>query len=142
MQPLDAKHTCWYVSFGTHGSRPEGAGGPGAGLPAGAVRTLTTEQRVFIQEQIPVLCNKGGWRLRGCAAGPQRVEVLLDARRSVHGNQIRQLLKRWLTQVLDAKWPRPDETPWWAEGGSIKPQKEFVKARALFMQIQKHRASL
>ena len=99
------------------------------GRARGPAVILTIEQCEFIEATIPDVCVRGGWMLRVCSASPPRatgtdgdhVHVLLDAASAIHGKQVRELLKRWLTQALDARWGKPAGGSWWAEGGSNKP---------------------
>ena len=43
------------------------------------------------------------------------VHSIVTARSSIHGKQIRTLMKRWLSQALNDRFGR---RIWWAEGGS------------------------
>jgi REP element-mobilizing transposase RayT len=83
---------------------------------------LTPEQQLFIQSVLPDLCARGGWTYIECSAAPDHVHVVLEADETIHGKQIRPLLKRWLTQALNERWTgatrRRDGMTWWAEGGS------------------------
>jgi REP element-mobilizing transposase RayT len=81
---------------------------------------LTREQMMFIEKAIPMLCERGCWGYRACAAGPDHVHVVLS---SEHEPQsIRRVLKRWLGQEMSKHWAlgQGEERTWWAEGGSIR----------------------
>jgi len=135
--------TTWHITFGTYGARLHGGERPtvdrkhpepGAEIVerdadledqkrsqlSGPPVHLTIEQRRFVQNKIPVICERGGWSLRICSAGDDHVHVLLDIDPAVHGEKVRRLIKRWLTQAMDTKWPRPKGGRWWAEQGSNK----------------------
>ena len=87
---------------------------------------LMPDQQRAIQDALPRLCERGGWDLREGAAGPDHVHVLLDIDPAIHGEKVRQLLKRWIGQDLSERWEpelgRPGSLPrggrWWAEAGS------------------------
>lgn len=135
--------TTWHITFGTYGARLHGGERPtvdrkhpepgddiverDADLEdqkrnqlSGPPVHLTIEQRRFIQDKIPNICERGGWTLRICSADDDHVHVLLDIDPAVHGEKVRRLIKRWLTQAMDTKWPRPKGGRWWAEQGSNK----------------------
>ena len=113
-------------------------------MHSGAV-WLTESQRIFIEETIPSICDRGGWTYRICAAPPppehNHFHVLLDADRSRHGKDIRKWLKRWLTEAMDTKWPRPSNGVWWVECGSTKPVKDTVYLNNAFNYVFKQRTS-
>lgn len=126
MQHPNADHTTWHITFGTYGARLHGSERPTVDrkhnrfgepftyqdtprenlerqrITAGSV-ILTQQQRIFIEQSLPKICDRGGWTLRTCAAGPDHIHALCDGVRSVHGKQVRMLLKRWLTQALKEK---------------------------------------
>lgn len=80
---------------------------------------LTAEQMIFVEDVVPGICERGHWRYRTCAAGPDHVHVLLTA--TFDPEKIRALLKRWIGQALSEKWTlEGEERTWWAECGSIK----------------------
>ena len=79
---------------------------------------LTREQMRLVEELIPIICQRGHWIYRTCAAGPDHVHVILT---SEHDPEtIRRLLKRWLSQEMSARYCLPDGAVWWAECGSIR----------------------
>jgi REP element-mobilizing transposase RayT len=109
---------------------------------------LGDEQRVLIESTIPDLCERGGWRWRVGAAKPDHVHVLLDVVPSVHGEKVRRLLKRWLTQALNEVWPpgsgRPGSLPeadarWWAEQGSNRAVGELDYLRKVTPYVHRQR---
>ncbi|MDY7109869.1 MAG: transposase [Planctomycetota bacterium] len=101
---------------------------------------LSPQQQRFIQDLIPSLCDRGGWELRTCSADPDHVHVLLDIGREVHGERVRRILKRWITQALDERWGRPAGEKWWAKQGSNKPVKQARYLRNVFEYIEGQRA--
>ena len=82
---------------------------------------LTSNQQRLVQQIVPELCQRGGWYYRVCSAAPDHIHVLLDIDRSIDGERVRRLLKRWLTQALDGRWGKPKSGRWWAKQGSNKP---------------------
>lgn len=158
--------TTWHITWGTYGGRLHGSDRPTVdrehnelneefvdrnerreqferGRMRGKAVFLTQTQRERIEAIIPELCIRGGWRLRVCAAGFEgdHVHVLLDAPRAVHGKQIRQFLKRWVTQALDASWGKPDGGSWWAEGGSTRAVKDMNYLRNATRYIHRQRTT-
>ena len=79
---------------------------------------LTIEQRLFIEDVMPTICERGHWLYLTCAAGPDHVHVVLES--PFDPEIIRRLLKRWLGHELSQKWPLRDGQTWWAECGSIR----------------------
>jgi REP element-mobilizing transposase RayT len=143
MQELDPHLTTWHITFGTYGTRLHGdyratvdkrhnelgtsfLGENEARKSSEEKRMrfppviLTAEQRSFLQNIAPALCDRGGWRYRICAAGPDHFHILLDIDPKIHGELVRKLLKRWCTQDLNQHWPLPKGASWWAEEGSNK----------------------
>ncbi|MCC7407253.1 MAG: hypothetical protein IT442_04230 [Phycisphaeraceae bacterium] len=120
--------TPWHITFGTYGSRLHGSDLPTVdrrrnqvGQPfepsdpprQNAERSrlttppvyLTPPQRRLIESQLPLLCQRGRWLYRLAAAQPDHIHIILDIPTDIHGHQVRQLLKRWLTQLLTADFP-------------------------------------
>lgn len=79
---------------------------------------LSREQQLFAQNALPAIFERGGWDARVWSAGDDHVHALLDVDRSIHGEQVRRLLKRWLGQALDSRYGKPASGTWWAEQGS------------------------
>ncbi len=166
MQHLDPKNSTWHITWGTYGTRLHGGDRPTVdrtqtqyGRPlverderfeqykknlmvAPAVR-LSDEQRRYIESVIPGICGRGGWSHRLCAAGPERdhVHVLCDLDRAVHGKDARRWIKRWLTEVLDAMWDRPDGGSWWADGGSAKVVQDDAYLNNVFNYLLRQRGT-
>jgi len=79
---------------------------------------LTEQQRLMIEETIPSICERGGWKFLHCAARADHVHVQLKG--NTEGKAIRRWLKTWLGQALNVRWPKPVGASWWAECGSVK----------------------
>jgi REP element-mobilizing transposase RayT len=79
---------------------------------------LTIEQRVFIERQVPTICERGGWEFLQVAAAPDHIHNMVSAR--IDGKDIRKWLKRWLSEALSAIWPLRYREVWWSECGSVK----------------------
>ena len=168
MLSLISGRTIWHITFGTYGCRLHGADEPTVdrqhnqpGTPflapdpcrrrdeAQAMRGhgvhLSAGQRTAIEATIPTLCQRGRWDYLVCAApGPpddDHAHVLLAADPAVHGKTVRQWLKRWLTEELDAQWPRPMGGAWWAVGGSTKPVNDEQYLRNVYRYIGAQRST-
>ena len=162
MQRLDPHRTTWHITFGTYGTRLPGGSRPtvdrrqnkrgepfitpdpcGESRAKGQMRDapvyFTAEQQAFVQEIIPSLCERGGWRYRTCAAAANHIHILLDADSAVHGERVRRLLKRWLTQALDEHFARPGAT-WWARQGSNIPVQDESYLRNAWDYIERQRS--
>lgn len=168
-QTLNPARTTWHITVGTYGSRLHGGERPTIDrdhnqlghdfiwrdekreqyekniMRARAV-ILTREQCSFVEQQLPVICDRGGWSYRTCAAPPPPEEgdhfhLLCDALPHVHGKQIRTLVKRWLTQALDREWGKPASGTWWVDKGSTKAVKDEAYLNRAFPYILKQRAS-
>jgi hypothetical protein len=79
---------------------------------------LTPEQRVFIEQKLLDICERGGWTFHIAAARVEHYHVMLSS--SNDGEIIRRILKRWLSQTLSEMWPMERGRAWWAECGSVK----------------------
>jgi REP element-mobilizing transposase RayT len=81
-------------------------------------RLLSLEQKLFVQNKIPEICQRGKWNFIATAAAKNHVHNVVGA--AVDGKDIRKWLKRWISEAMNAQWPlKPDEV-WWAECGSVK----------------------
>lgn len=154
--------TPWHITFGTYGTRLHGGrrltvdknhnqvGGPfvqenlpryvmmKTSLKHPPVR-LSEEQRGFTESTIPGVCEKGGWHLLSCAAGKDHVHVICEADSAIHGEKIRRLMKRWLSQALSSKWPLPDGGRWWADEGSNRSVHSEGYLRAAIEYVDRQR---
>ncbi len=162
MQQLDPKRTTWHITFGTYGARLHGGdrptlerpgsrpGDPFVGEDQSRERFIKTtmlaepvvlrlEQRAFIEEALPAICTRGGWTFRACAAQPDHVHVLLDADRHVHGEKVRRLIKRWLTQEMNRHWLLADGARWWAEQGSNRAIRDLEYLNRAYEYIERQR---
>jgi len=79
---------------------------------------FSDEQRRFVEDTLPGVCERGGWEYHIAAAQPDHVHVLLTSPND--GKAIRRWLKTWLGKELSTRWPRMPGQTWWAEGGSIR----------------------
>ncbi len=155
--------TTWHITFGTYGARLPHARAPtvdrrmsargqpflqpdaereaaARGQMRGAAVYFSRQQCVFIQEVLPTICERGGWSLLACAAVSNHVHVLVEADAEVHGEQIRRLLKRWLTQELDREFGKPRSGTWWAKQGSNIAVRDEAYRRNSHNYIVKQRA--
>ena len=155
--------TTWHITFDTYGARLHGGERPTIRRADDAAETeivgreddlkdkkrrqmrgppvhLTPVQQRFVQEQIPALCERGGWGYRICSADDDHVHVLLDINPATHGEKVRRLIKRWLTQALDSRWDRPQGGSWWAEQGSNIPVRDVDHLNNAHEYIEKQRA--
>jgi REP element-mobilizing transposase RayT len=96
---------------------------------------LKEQQRTYIETVFPSICVRGHWRYHIAAAQPDHVHALLTA--DVPARDVRRLLKRWLGQALDERWPV--EQRWWAVGGSVKWIWDEAYFRNVFNYILKQR---
>lgn len=135
--------TAWHITFGTYGTRLHGGQRLTVRRSANrlsdatyarndALQTsernlmahppvvLTHDMRTLIQHVMPTIATRGGWHLFTCAAETDHVHIFLEAERTIHGKQIRPLIKRWLTQSLNDQFESPASSRWWAKGGSTK----------------------
>ncbi|MGI9014767.1 MAG: hypothetical protein ACR2GY_11045 [Phycisphaerales bacterium] len=164
-QCIDPQRTTWHITFGTYGTRLHGGNRatvdrcrnqPGNDFAArdaaheevmrsrlkGEAIYLTFEERCLVERAVPGICDRGGWILRTCAAGPEgdHVHVLLDAEKKHHGKDVRKWLKRWLSEALTRECGAVAQR-WWAKGGSTKAVKDEVYLNRAFMYVREQRAS-
>jgi REP element-mobilizing transposase RayT len=102
-------------------------------------RILTVEQRVFGEEIIPKVCERGGWEHHEAAFGADHVHVVVTSK---HEPQvIRRLLKRWAGEELSGRWKLQAGEGWWAEGGSIRWVGDEAYLRDAIQYVRRQRAS-
>lgn len=140
-QLLNPDRTTWHITWGTYGTRLHGDVRPtvdkqhnqrGEAFVRKDVqrkravvlslnfppRYLTTDQCVFIEDELPGICLRGGWDIRVCSAAADHIHLLCDVVTVVHGEKVRRLAKRWLGELLSANWLLQEGATWWAEEGS------------------------
>jgi len=164
MQRLNPLRTSWHITFGTYGTRFHH--GPRATvdkqhnqfstpfLPYDPLlerivrrsmsfqpRLLTDEQQEFIEDLLPVLCDRGGWDYRIGAASADHVHLLCDIAAHIHGERALRLLKRWLSQALSRVWPLLPGERWWAVEGSNKAVREQRYLNNAYGYILRQRAT-
>jgi REP element-mobilizing transposase RayT len=141
LQHLDPVDTTWHITFGTYGTRLHGGSRPSVdkghnqldtpfvppkieredsarGRMKFPPRFLAVEQRQCAENELPRICDRGGWVCRVCSAAPDHIHLLCDIVPEIHGEKVRRLVKRWQGQALSEQWPIPDGVSWWAEEGS------------------------
>jgi len=166
MHRLSPSLTTWHITWGTYGARLHGSARPTVDRRSAAIGDrfvqrnqqreqfetsimlgdavyLGDAQRCFVETTVVQLCERGGWTLRTCAAGIEgdHIHVLLDADQAVHGEKIRRLLKRWLTQAMNEYFDRPESGKWWAIQGSNRVVDSDAYLNRAFPYIQKQRAT-
>jgi len=165
MQCLDTGRTTWHITFGTYGTRLHGSERPTVDkqhnrlgtpfLPADAARQrqahkrmsftarrFTQLQRLFIEQQIGPICERGGLDYRICAAETDHVHLLCDIIPEIHGEKVRRLVKRWLGQALSEQWPLVRGERWWAVGGSNKAVRDGAYLNNAYRYILNQRATV
>ncbi len=163
MLPPALNHTTWHITFGTYGTRLHGDIRPTvdkqhnhlseAFIAPDQVReqvardrmkysavVLNLAQREFIERQLPEICERGSWQYRTCAAAPDHVHLLCDIPAEIHGEKVRRLIKRWLTQSLNQQWTLSQGARWWAEEGSNKAIHDDAYRKNAFEYVEKQRA--
>ncbi len=81
---------------------------------------LARPQRGLVEGALRSVCEQGGWRFHVAAAQPNHVHLMLTAEAGADSKTTRRLVKRWLSERLNARWPLPDGARWWSTGGSVK----------------------
>ena len=166
MHRLVSNLTTWHITWGTYGARLHGSARPTVDRRKAAIGDrfvqrneqreqfetnimvadavyLSDAQRCFVESAVARLCERGGWTLRTCAAGIEgdHVHVLLDAGPEVHGEKIRRLLKRWLTQGMNENFDRPESGRWWAIQGSNRVVDSDAYLNRVFPYVERQRTS-
>ena len=127
-----------HFAFGTYGTRLHGGPAPTVMRPQNRVgdpfvewdpelhelsrKTLSEtpcyfdlEQRLFVEDEIPLLCERGGWTYHIAGCQSDHVHALLSM--TVKPKTARRWLKTWLTQALNTRF---HHRTWFADGGSGK----------------------
>ncbi|MEE9129086.1 MAG: transposase [Phycisphaerales bacterium] len=166
MHRLSPNMTTWHITWGTYGARLHGGdratvdrreaaiGDRFVGrneqreqaektIMRGDAVYLDHEQRRFVESTVVQLCDRGGWTLRTCASGIEgdHIHVLVDADPAVHGEKIRRLLKRWLTQAMNERFARPRSGKWWAVQGSNRVVDSDAYLSRVIPYIDRQRAT-
>jgi hypothetical protein len=102
---------------------------------------LTLAQRHFVESHLPLICERGGWQYRNCAAASDHIHLLCDVVPEVHGDKVRRLIKRWLGQSLSQRWQLPVDATWWAEEGSNIAIHDEQYLNNCFAYIERQRAT-
>ncbi|MCI0365291.1 MAG: hypothetical protein L0Y44_14325 [Phycisphaerales bacterium] len=68
--------------------------------------------------------------------------MLLDIDPAIHGEEVRRLLKRWVTQGLEEHWQKPAAGGWWARQGSNKPVTTVAYLTRVFPYVRDQRAPM
>lgn len=131
----------FHITFGTYGARLHGGDRPTVdklhnqyGEPmieqdsrrleravprqTHATVRFDNDKRLYVEQVVPGICQRGGWTYYICAAQPDHVHNLVSAK--TDGQVVRRLLKRWLSESLSERWRDEEIRSWWAEGGSVK----------------------
>ncbi len=141
MSDMNDRPLAYHITFGTYGTRLHGGerasvdrrhntpGEPVLGRIESWERVerhrmrfppvrLTPAQRLYVEEVVPQVCQRGGWTYHIAACGEDHMHVLLSTDAS--GNAVRRWLKVWLGQALGQRWSMEKGRRWWANGGSVK----------------------
>ena len=117
----------YHITFGTYGTRLHGGVAPTVALPQNHygeefIKTdsdlwamkrakmneipcvLSLEQRLFAEEEILPICERGKWNHHISAVQEDHVHVLLSA--EADSKAVRKWLKTWLTQSLNDRFNR------------------------------------
>ena len=92
---------------------------------------LMREQRLFAEELIPTICERGLWTYHTCAVAPDHVHVVLTSEHEPR--TIRRILKRWLGQSMSERWPlaegrRGGRNVGVSSGSSMPPTSKMPRA--------------
>jgi REP element-mobilizing transposase RayT len=97
---------------------------------------LTDEQRRFVEEIIPSICERGQWIYHLAACQADHLHLLVSG--DVEAKKIRRWLKQWLTSALNEKFGKHQ---WFAECGSTKYLYEKGYFEAVYKYIKKQRTT-
>ncbi len=147
----------YHITFGTYGTRLHGGEAPTVyhaknrpGEPFVAPHAelreenrrrmkempclFDTEPRLFVETEIPAICDQGGWTYHVAAAQENHLHILLSA--ETDPKAVRRWLKTWLGQALDEKYGK---RTWFAKGGSGKWVNDEDYFNAVYQYILKQR---
>ena len=164
MQLLDPSRTSWHITFGTYGTRLHGSRRPTIDkkhnelgtpfLPENRTqesqarqwmtyppRLLNQQERLFVEQQLPQICDRGGWSYRIAAVSSDHVHLLCDIVPEIHGEKVRRLVKRWLGQALSDSWPLPNGARWWTVEGSNKAVRDQRYLNNVFHYLRRQRTT-
>jgi REP element-mobilizing transposase RayT len=102
---------------------------------------LTDEQRQFIEETIPDICERGKWIYHIAACQSNHIHLLVSTQRAadcVGAKEIRRWLKQWLTSALNEKYGKQK---WFAKCGSTKYLYEKGYFETAYEYIKKQRTT-
>ena len=94
------------------------------------------EQRVFIENAIPEICEQGQWIYHIAACQPDHVHCLISSH--VEPRKIRRWLKTWLTQRLNNQY---GGRTWFVRDGSMKRIEDSRYFNNVVEYIRKQRAT-
>jgi len=97
---------------------------------------LKDEQRLFVEEMIPSICERGQWTYHIAACQADHFHLLVSG--DVEAKKIRRWLKQWLTNALNEKYGKQQ---WFAECGSTKYLYEKGYFEAVYEYIRKQRTT-
>ena len=95
---------------------------------------LTQEQRQFVENVMPDICQKGKWLYHIAACQVDHLHLLVSS--DVEPKKIRRWLKQWLTMALNDKFGKRQ---WLAEFGSTKYLFEEGYFEAVYEYIKAQR---
>lgn len=147
-----------HLTFGTYGTRLHGGMAPTVRRPQNRVGDpfvewdpdlyeacrsslkespcyFDMEQRLFVEDEIPTICIRGGWTYHLACCQPDHVHSLLSA--VAEPKAVRKWLKTWLSQALNKRFSR---RTWFAEGGSGKWVFDDDYFQNVYQYILKQRA--
>jgi len=93
------------------------------------------KQRLFVETEVPLLCERGGWTYHLACCQPDHVHVLLSV--APDPKTVRKWLKTWLSRSLNKQFQR---RTWFAEGGSGKWIFDDARYQNVYQYILKQRA--
>jgi REP element-mobilizing transposase RayT len=157
MRPL-----AYHITWGTYGNRlhgdPRGTvdrthrkrGSPVLGLDRERLEKekslmkfppvrFTRDQRLFIETNIPKICEHGLWTYHICAAAIDHIHMVVSS--PSDPRDIRRLAKRWMGQELSLHYRLPEGATWWSEGGSVRTVKDDAYLQSALPYVARQRAT-